>query len=1241
MKPPIRPIFLFFTLVIVSVIAFSAQAAKRKKSAARTPVASPSAPVTTSSLPNCTSPGIQVLSDPANDQVGNQAGQNQQLDFTAIYFAELGADTHTLTVTMKVQNLSGTLTPNATWQVYMNVNDTNGTLRTIFVNMNTTDNPPNAAFNFGYNSSVGGTGNDTSEGTPGVVSGSFSTDGTITIKLNTVNVISFNDISMAHQFDVDLRQPGVSLSGIQGVTTILVGVVGNGVTTTIDDSKNSTGTESYLTIGNSACASSTPTPTPTVTPTATPTPTPTATPATGTPRFFTYMSPQGVGDDSGEPSIGSNWTKEAIDHNHNVNGSVNNIPNGGTSLYFGGFAATMLKVTWDDCSSPAGILWDPKPLVSASTPRAAGDPILFTDHATGRTFVAQLEGLTPAGATIDITDSDGDPTMTSPKGFIPSDGVVPSDVDHETLGGGLYHTPIPSGVSPLYPDAVYYASQSVAEARCLRSDTGGLLFNQADSPMFTVATCSGLHGHVKVAPDGTVYVPDKGCGGTLPFHEASKQAVIRSDDNGLTWTVFPVSTSTGNGESGTPADGSHESKGDPSVGIATDGTLYFGYENNDGHPHIAVSTDKGVTWGNDTDVGATVANGGPVLNTVFPAVVAGDPNRAAFAFFGSETGGTDFHCGLGEGCATGDFKGVWYLYVATTLDGGKTWTTQNITPGDPVQRSGICDGSSATCRNLLDFFDATIDKEGRVVIGYDDGCVTASCILGGPNDYTKKAAIARQSGGKRMFAAFDPTEPGVASAPLVTGSLNSAGTVATLTWPKPDNSGAPITGYNVYRKVGSGAFSLLATVTTNLYADTGFAAADVYHVTAVNSQGEGPYCPDVTPTQVVLPDPCKLPGVLAVNDNDGDPAPNTPPDPRVDIKQLFLAEPLFNPVADKLVFTLQLAPSTAGSPPASSQWYIVWNRQGTDPSDSSDASYDRMFVGMKTDATGAISFNYGKFGIPLNEVPPPPPDPNANTPKPYGATDSGSYDVASGVVRITISNDKLRMIDGGATKYVAGSSLNALNVRTYLARPDAGQKSQNNANDITPNGSYTLAGNASCAKNVELLSVVSTKTHGAAGIFDINLPLTGSPGIECRSGGVNGDHTIVFTFVNPLVSVGGASMSGTGMIDTSSSGINSSNPHEYIVSLTGVANAQTITVTLAGVTDTAGGFTSSLPVTMGVLLGDTTGNGSVNSSDISQTQSQSGQPVTAGNFREDVTVNGLINSSDISLVQSKSGTALP
>src|SRR5438132_12258705 len=144
--------------------------------------------------------------------------------------------------------------------------------------------------------------------------------------------------------------------------------------------------------------------TPSSTSTATATVTATAPP--GTTRFFSYMSPHGVADSSGEPSIGSNWTREAISNNHNVNGSINNIPNGGTSLYFGGFSPAMAKVTWDDCSSPAGATWENTPLLSANTPRAFRDTILFTDHDTARTFVAQLEGLTPADSTIDITDDD-------------------------------------------------------------------------------------------------------------------------------------------------------------------------------------------------------------------------------------------------------------------------------------------------------------------------------------------------------------------------------------------------------------------------------------------------------------------------------------------------------------------------------------------------------------------------------------------------------------------------------------------------------------------------------------------------------------------------------------------------------------------------------------------------------------------------------------------------------------------
>jgi Dockerin type I domain len=95
------------------------------------------------------------------------------------------------------------------------------------------------------------------------------------------------------------------------------------------------------------------------------------------------------------------------------------------------------------------------------------------------------------------------------------------------------------------------------------------------------------------------------------------------------------------------------------------------------------------------------------------------------------------------------------------------------------------------------------------------------------------------------------------------------------------------------------------------------------------------------------------------------------------------------------------------------------------------------------------------------------------------------------------------------------------------------------------------------------------------------------------------------------------------------------------VNLTGVTNQQQITVKLSGVTDAIAQVLPDTSVSMGVLLADTTGDGSVNSADISQTKSRSGQPVDPTNFRSDVTVDGSVNSADISLVKSKSGTALP
>jgi hypothetical protein len=325
---------------------------------------------------------------------------------------------------------------------------------------------------------------------------------------------------------------------------------------------------------------------------------------------------------------------------------------------------------------------------------------------------------------------------------------VNAGVDHQSVGGG----PFKPGVllrGPLtsYPNAVYYASQDIGVAEIALSRDGGLTFEVA-VPMWNLTQCNGLHGHIKVAPDGTVYVPNKNCGG--------QQAVAVSEDNGLTWAIRPVPGSTAGAT-------------DPSVGIGADGTGYFGFVNSDGTARAAVSHNRGLNWSAPVNVG----HGNSIRNAVFAAVTAGDADRAAFFFIGTTTPGAN---GVATDMA---FNGTWYPYIATTYDGGATWVTVNTSPNDPAQRGVVCTNGT-TCpdgtRNLLDFNDLELDAKGRPVAAFADGCVTAACrsaadrtgAAGTPdgaidsydNDGEDVATIIRQNGGRTLFAAFDePSAP--------------------------------------------------------------------------------------------------------------------------------------------------------------------------------------------------------------------------------------------------------------------------------------------------------------------------------------------------------------------------------------------------------------------------------------------------------------------------------------------------
>jgi hypothetical protein len=316
---------------------------------------------------------------------------------------------------------------------------------------------------------------------------------------------------------------------------------------------------------------------------------------------------------------------------------------------------------------------------------------------------------------MEFSDNDGNTWLPS------QGGGINSGVDHQTVGGGPF---APNGLGALtgYPHAVYYCSQDIADASCALSRDGGVTFGPA-VPIYNLLTCGGLHGHVKVSSDGVVYVPNKSCGGN--------QALAVSSDNGLTWTVRKNPLSTAGNT-------------DPSVGIGANGTVYLGYHAADGHARIAVSHNRGVTWESDQDVGAQLG----LQNIVFPAVVAGDDNRAAFAFLGTTSGGNYQDAA--------NFHGVWHLYVSTTYDGGTSWKTVDVTPNDPVQRGSICTAGT-TCgsdRNLLDFMDVTIDKQGRILVGFADGCVGA-CVIAGPNSFSAWATIARQTGGLTLFSRYD------------------------------------------------------------------------------------------------------------------------------------------------------------------------------------------------------------------------------------------------------------------------------------------------------------------------------------------------------------------------------------------------------------------------------------------------------------------------------------------------------
>lgn len=222
-------------------------------------------------------------------------------------------------------------------------------------------------------------------------------------------------------------------------------------------------------------------------------------------------------------------------------------------------------------------------------------------------------------------------------------------------------------------------------------------------------------------------------------------------------------------------------------------------------------------------------------------------------------------------------------------------------------------------------------------------------------------------------------------------------------------------------------------------------------------------------------------------------------------------------------------------------------------------------------------------------------------------------------------------------------------LRSTTVSPRISEVTDQNMNDnnIDPTGSIVLNVTATPTPTPTPpapTSAVSRKTHGAAGSFDVNLPLTGTPGIECRSGGTTNDHAMVLTFPTSVTVNGNPQAAvtlGTGTIGSegmSNGGMVFVNGNIVTVPLTNIANAQTINVTLFNVSN--GSTSGNVTTPMSVLAGDANGTGALNSSDIFYIKLRIGQTISGSNFRADLNTGGAINAADILVSKSYVGTGL-
>jgi hypothetical protein len=158
--------------------------------------------------------------------------------------------------------------------------------------------------------------------------------------------------------------------------------------------------------------------------------------------------------------------------------------------------------------------------------------------------------------------------------------------------------------------------------------------------------------------------------------------------------------------------------------------------------------------------------------------------------------------------------------------------------------------------------------------------------------------------------------------------------------------------------------------------------------------------------------------------------------------------------------------------------------------------------------------------------------------------------------------------------------------------------------------------------------------HAAAGPFDLVFgTVTTNPTIEPRIGPV---HNVVFTFDKPVVAGSATVTEGV-----ATAGAPTYVGNQMIVPLTGVANAQYVTVTVSNVASADGGTGGSGFARVGFLVGDVNQNRVVSVADLGLVNAQLAQQVTVANYLKDVNASGTLTVGDKGITNANLTSSLP